>query len=47
MNRDIETGAKAIANDQKLSAGRRKKFARVVKDHLKWFECQSAFKIDP
>lgn len=37
-NRDIEAGAKAIANDLQLPGGRFKKLARVVAEHLEWFE---------
>ena len=37
-NRDIEAGAKAIADDLKLPGGRRKKLARVVAEHLEWFD---------
>ena len=37
-NRDIEAGAKAIASDLQLPGGRRKKLARVVAEHLEWFE---------
>lgn len=41
-NRDIEAGAKAIADDLKLPGGRRKKFARLVADHLEWFDLAEA-----
>lgn len=41
-NRDIEAGAKAIANDLQLPGGRRKKLARVVADHLQWFDLAEA-----
>ena len=41
-NRDIEAGAKAIAGDQMLPGGRRKKLARLVGDHLTWFDAAEA-----
>jgi hypothetical protein len=41
-NRDIEVGAKAIASDLTLPGGRRKKLARVVEDHLAWFDAAEA-----
>lgn len=41
-NRDIEAGAKAIADDLKLPGGRRKKLARVVTEHLGWFDLAEA-----
>lgn len=37
-NRDIEAGAKMIASDLQLPGGRRKKLARVVAEHLAWFD---------
>lgn len=41
-NRDIEAGAKAIAGDQMLPGGRRKKLSRLVEDHLGWFDAAEA-----
>lgn len=41
-NREIEAGAKAIANDLQLPGGRRKKLARVVAEHLEWFNIAEA-----
>ena len=41
-NRDIEAGAKMIAGDQMLPGGRRKKVARLVEDHLSWFDAAEA-----
>lgn len=41
-NREIEAGAKAIANDLQLPGGRRKKLARVVAEHLEWFDLSEA-----
>lgn len=41
-NRAIETGAKAIADDQMLPGGRRKKVSRLVEDHLPWFDAAEA-----
>ena len=37
-NKEIETGAKAIADDMALPGGGLKKLARVVGDHLDWFD---------
>lgn len=37
-NKEIEAGAKAIAKDLALPGGGRKKLARVLEDHLDWFE---------
>jgi hypothetical protein len=44
MARDkaIEAGAKAIAADLALPGGGRKKLARVVEDHLDWFDAVEA-----
>lgn len=41
-NRDIETGAKTIASDFHLPGGRRKKLARLVAEHLAWFDLAEA-----
>lgn len=41
-NRGIEVGAKAIANDLQLPGGRRKKLARIVVEHLEWFDLAEA-----
>jgi hypothetical protein len=41
-NKDIEAGAKAIAADLALPGGGRKKLARVVEDHLDWFDAVEA-----
>lgn len=41
-NRDIEDGAKAIARDLLLPGGRQKKLARLVADHLPWFDAAEA-----
>lgn len=41
-NREIEAGAKAIADDLRLPGGRRKKLARVVAQHLEWFDLAEA-----
>lgn len=41
-NDEIEAGAKAIADDLNLPGGRRKKLARVVEDHLYWFDAAEA-----
>jgi hypothetical protein len=37
-NKQIEAGAKAIAADMTLPGGGRKKLARLVADHLNWFD---------
>ena len=37
-DKEIEAGAKAIAADLALPGGGRKKLARVVEDHLSWFD---------
>jgi hypothetical protein len=39
---EIETGAKAIAEDLRLPGGGLKKLARVVGDHLNWFDTAEA-----
>lgn len=41
-NKQIEAGAKAIAEDMMLPGGGRKKLARVVSDHLGWFDAAEA-----
>jgi len=41
-NKQIEAGAKAIAEDMMLPGGGRKKLARVVNDHLDWFDAVEA-----
>ena len=41
-NREIEAGAKAIGNDLQLPGGRRKKLARIVAEHLGWFDLAEA-----
>lgn len=41
-NKQIEAGAKAIAEDMMLPGGGRKKLARVVSDHLDWFDAVEA-----
>lgn len=41
-NRDLEAAAKAIAGDQMLPGGRRKKLSRLVEDHLPWFDAAEA-----
>lgn len=41
-NRDIEAGAKAIADDLMLPGGRRKKLSRVIEEHLAWFDAAEA-----
>jgi hypothetical protein len=35
---EIETGARAIAEDLRLPGGGQKKLARVARDHLDWFD---------
>ena len=37
-NVDIESGARIVAEDFKLPAGRRKAVAKLVADHLGWFD---------
>jgi hypothetical protein len=39
---EIEAGAKAIAEDLRLPGGGLKKLARVVEDHLDWFDAAEA-----
>ncbi len=39
---EIEAGAKAIAEDLRLPGGGLKKLARVVEDHLDWFDTVEA-----
>jgi hypothetical protein len=39
---EIEAGAKAIAEDLRLPGGGLKKLARVVEDHLDWFDAVEA-----
>ena len=41
-NKQIEAGAKAIAADMTLPGGGRKKLARLVADHLDWFDAVEA-----
>jgi hypothetical protein len=41
-NKQIEAGAKAIAEDMMLPGGGRKKLSRVVSDHLDWFDAVEA-----
>jgi hypothetical protein len=41
-NDEIESGAKAIAEDFKLPGGRRKRLAKVVARHLSWFDVAEA-----
>jgi hypothetical protein len=41
-NKEIEAGAKAIAEDFDLPGGGQKKLARVVEGHLAWFEAVEA-----
>jgi len=41
-NKQIESGAKAIAEDMTFPGGGRKKLARVVNDHLDWFDAVEA-----
>jgi hypothetical protein len=42
INNEIEAGAKAIAEDLRLPGGGLKKLARVVEDHLDWFDTVEA-----
>jgi hypothetical protein len=37
-DKDIESGARAIAEDFKLPGGRRKAVAKLVRHHLSWFD---------
>lgn len=41
-NKQIEAGAKAIAEDMMFPGGGRKKLARIVSDHLDWFDAVEA-----
>lgn len=41
-NKEIEEGAQIIAEDFKLPGGRRKPVARLVKEHLSWFDAAEA-----
>jgi hypothetical protein len=41
-NKKIEAGAKVIAEDLALPGGGRKKLARVVENHLDWFDAVEA-----
>lgn len=41
-NKEIEAGAKAIADDMALPDGGRKKLARLISDHLDWFDAVAA-----
>jgi len=41
-NKQIEAGAKAIAEDMMLPGGGRKKLSRVVENHLDWFDAVEA-----
>jgi hypothetical protein len=41
-NKDIESGARIVAEDFKLPGGRRKAVAKLVKDHLSWFDVAKA-----
>lgn len=41
-NKQIEAGAKTIAEDMMLPGGGRKKLARVVENHLDWFAAVEA-----
>ena len=41
-NKDIESGAQIVAEDFKLPGGRRKAVAKLVKDHLSWFDAAKA-----
>ena len=41
-NKQIEAGANAIAEDMMLPGGGRKKLARVVENHLDWFDAVEA-----
>lgn len=41
-DQEIEDGAKVIAKDLALPGGGRKKLARVVEDHLDWFDAAEA-----
>jgi hypothetical protein len=41
-NKDIEAGAQIVAEDFNLPGGRRKAVAKLVKDHLSWFDAAKA-----
>lgn len=41
-SKEIEAGAKAVAEDLRLPGGGLKKLARVVEDHLDWFDAVEA-----
>jgi hypothetical protein len=41
-SKEIEAGAKAIAEDLRLPGGGLKKLARVIADHLGWFDAAEA-----
>ncbi len=41
-NKDLESGARIVAEDFKLPGGRRKAVAKLVKDHLSWFDAAKA-----
>lgn len=41
-NKDLEAGARVIAEDFRLPAGRRKAIAKLVRDHLDWFGAAEA-----
>jgi hypothetical protein len=41
-NKDIESGARIVAEDFKLPGGRRKAVAKLVRDHLNWFDTAKA-----
>src|SRR5260370_16994243 len=41
-SKEIEAGAKAIAEDLRLPGGGVKKLARVIEDHLGWFDAAEA-----
>jgi hypothetical protein len=46
-SKEIATGAKAIAEDLRLPGGGLKKLARVVEDHLGWFDTVEARGLGP
>lgn len=41
-NKDIESGARIVSEDFKLPGGRRKAIAKLVNDHLSWFDAAKA-----
>lgn len=41
-NKDIESGARIVAEDFNLPGGRRKAVAKLVRDHLSWFDAAKA-----